>query len=267
MIFGPRGVGKTMLQLGLAASLTTGTPFLKWPVTAATGVLYVDGEMQLDDLKARSLALMPTQQGEIQFLTSEMVYKLLDCDLILTSEAMRETLDQVLDERPEIRVIILDNISSLFAGLNEDKKQDWEPINQWLLRLRHRGLATVLIHHAGKGGQQRGTSGREDALDTVIQLSRPGNYDPKEGCHFELRFTKSRSARGLDVAPLDVKLEEIDGQLRWSYTSVEESKLDQVRQLFNEGIVSPTMIAEEIGITKGYASKLVRRVKVENRAP
>ena len=32
MVFGPRGVGKTMLQLGLAVSLTTGEQLLRWPV-------------------------------------------------------------------------------------------------------------------------------------------------------------------------------------------------------------------------------------------
>jgi hypothetical protein len=263
MMFGARGVGKTWLQLGLAASLTTGTPFLKWPVTAPTGVLYVDGEMPLDELKARSFRLMPTESVELVFLTSETVYQSLNRDLVLTSEAMRAQLDRLLDERPEIRVIILDNISSLFTGLNEDKKQDWEPINAWLLRLMHRGLAIILIHHAGKGGQQRGTSGREDAMDTVIQLSLPGNYEPKEGCHVELRFTKSRSVKGADVVPLDVKLEEAGGQLRWIYKPFEESKLDQVKRLVLEGVTSPSQIAEELGIHKSYASKLARRVKSE----
>jgi hypothetical protein len=264
MMFGPRGVGKTMLQLGLAASLTTGTPFLKWPVTAPTGVLYVDGEMALDELKARSTRLMPTESAGLVFLTSETVYQSLNRDLVLTSEAMRAQLDQLLDERSELRVIILDNISSLFTGLNEDRKQDWEPINAWLLRLRHRGLAIVLIHHAGKGGQQRGTSGREDALDTVIELKLPGNYDPKEGCHVELRFTKARSVKGGEVASLDVKLEEAGEHLRWNYTPLEESKLDQVKRLVLEGVTSPSQIAVELGMSKGYASKLARRAKLEN---
>ena len=36
------------------------------------------------------------------------------------------------------------------------------------------GSKTVLfVHHSGKGGQQRGTSRREDVLDTVIALRYP----------------------------------------------------------------------------------------------
>ena len=38
---------------------------------------------------------------------------------------------------------------------------------------RRRGMAVLLIHHAGKSGDQRGTSAREDIMDTVISLRRP----------------------------------------------------------------------------------------------
>lgn len=262
MVYGPRGVGKTFLQLGLTAALTRGTSFLKWSVAAPAGVLYVDGEMQLDELRTRITALLPEPPvASLRFLTSEWVYHTLHRDLVLTSDGMREAIMTILDAHPDIRVLILDNVSCLFSGLDEDKKRDWEPINAWLIRLRHRGLATVLVHHAGKGGQQRGTSGREDSLDTVIQLSPPSDYDPREGCHFELRFTKSRSVTGEDVASLDVKLENQEGQLVWTYQPVERSVQERVRRLVEDGETSPSAIAEELNITKGYASKLVRKVK------
>ncbi len=264
LAYGPRGVGKTMWGLGLGTALVTGEPFLRWPITAPVGCLYVDGEMQIDELRARATALLPTPpRVPLLFLTSELAYHRLNRDLVLTSQATREEVTALLNQHPEIRVVIFDNISTLFAGIDEDRKRDWESIAAWLIRLRHRGLATVLIHHSGKGGQQRGTSGREDSLDTVIQLDRPVGYDPRQGCHFELRFTKSRSVKGEDVAPLDVTLTEQDGQLRWAYKTLEESRFDQVRRLLEEGITSPTEIGEELSITKGYASKLVRKARAE----
>src|SRR5262249_47878105 len=146
----------------------------------------------------------------LEFLTSQLVYQRCKKDLVLTSEAMRQQVASILDAHPDIRVMILDNISCLFSGINEDSKQDWEPINAWLIRLRHRGLTTVLGHHAGKGGQQRGTSGREDSLDTVIHLNKPTGADARDGCHFELSFTKCRSVTGESVAPLDVRLETVN---------------------------------------------------------
>ncbi|MDH5669568.1 MAG: AAA family ATPase, partial [Nitrospira sp.] len=267
MVFGPRGVGKTFLQLGLAVALTTGRGLLKWDVVKPAGVLYVDGEMQLDELRERTTALMDTPPAApLEFLTSQLVYQ--RCggkDLVLTSESMRQEIVKILDARPDIRVVILDNISCLFSGINEDSKQDWEPINAWLIRLRHRGIATVLVHHAGKGGQQRGTSGREDSLDTVIQLTKPVGGDPTDGCHFELHFTKCRSVSGDDVAPLDVRLEATNGRLQLSCKLLEVSKVEQAQRLYAEGVTSPSDLAEELGITKGYASKLLKRIKAEGR--
>ena len=264
MVHGPRGVGKTFFQLTLATSLTTGQAFLKWPVTAPVGVLYVDGEMQADELRDRTTALLDHPPiAPLEFLTSQLVYQKCEQDLVLTSEAVRDEITAMLDARPDIRVLILDNISCLFSGINEDSKQDWEPVNTWLIRLRHRGLATVLVHHSGKSGQQRGTSGREDSLDTVIQLTKPTGADAREGCHFEVQFTKCRSVTGDDVAPLDVRLQTAGGRLQWQWQPVEQTIQERAKQLFAEGVTGPTELAEELGINKGYASRLLKKLRAE----
>lgn len=265
MVFGPRGVGKTFFQLAITAALVSGTPLFGWKIDLAVGVLYIDGEMSIKELRERLTSLMNDPPvAPLQFLTSELVYQRCDGrDLILTAEAMRQEVVKILDAHPEIKVMILDNISCLFSGINEDSKQDWEPINAWLIRLRHRGLTTVLVHHAGKSGQQRGTSGREDSLDTVIQLSLPAGYDPRDGCHFELNFTKCRSVQGDDVRPLDVHLQAVNGVSQWSVQPVEVSTLDRARKLLAEGVTGPTELAEELGINKGYASRILKKLKAE----
>jgi len=221
--------------------------------------------MQLDELRKRTTDLMGTLPvASLEFLSSQLVYQ--RCggkDLILTSEAMRQEVVNILDARPYIRVLILDNISCLFSGINEDSKQDWEPINAWLIRLRHRGITTVLVHHAGKGGQQRGTSGREDSLDTVVQLARPTGGDARDGCHFHLSFTKCRSTTGEPVAPLDVRLETVNERLQWVWQPLEISTLERARCLVAEGIQGPTELAEELGINKGYASRILKKLKAE----
>jgi putative DNA primase/helicase len=58
------------------------------------------------------------------------------------------------------------------VGLRENDSDAWSPIQQWLLQLRRRGLAVLIVHHAGKTGGQRGTSRREDVLDSSFCLRR-----------------------------------------------------------------------------------------------
>lgn len=262
MVYGPRGLGKTMFSLGLTAALTTGRNFLGWPVLEAVGVLYVDGEMALDELRSRITALLSeTPKAPLSFLSGEIVYSRLERDLTLSEDHIRQSIVSILDTRKDLRVLVIDNISCLFPGIDEDKKRDWEPIQAWLISLRRRNLSVVLIHHAGKSGQQRGTSGREDALDTVIQLSRPTDYDAREGCHFELSFNKARSVKGEYVTALDVRLEEINGMPIFTHRPLERSNEARVQELLAEGVTNLREIAETLGISKTYAYKLKKRIE------
>jgi len=264
MVYGSRGVGKTHFSVGLAVALATGQKFLKWDVSKPVGVFLVDGEMALDEFRNRVTNHLPEEPpASLYFLNSEVVYQRQHCDLVLTGQSAQEAITQILDDHPDIKVLILDNISCLFAGIRESKKEDWEPINAWLIRLRHRGIATILVHHAGKGGDQRGTSGREDSLDVVIQLNEPKGYQSEEGCHFELKFTKARSVKGDEVSDLDVRLTEDNGQLVWQCQPLEESNLERVRRLIEDGVKGTKDIAEELGISQGWVSRLKNKIKQE----
>jgi len=52
-------------------------------------------------------------------------------------------------------------------------------------------------------GRQRGTSRREDSLDTVIALRRPADYSPEEGARFEVHIEKARSIVGEGASPFE----------------------------------------------------------------
>jgi KaiC/GvpD/RAD55 family RecA-like ATPase len=262
MVFGPRGIGKTFFNLSLIHSLTTGTRFMKWEVLNRTGVLLVDGEMPLRSLQERMGQFFRDGQKPelpIQFLSQEMVYHETQGDLNLKDTSIQSEITELLERSPEIRVLILDNISSLFMGLDENKKKDWEIVIQWLLRLRTKGIAVVLVHHAGKSGAQRGTSGREDHLDTVIKLEEiPAQIQIAEA-RFIVRFTKSRGAYGPDIEPFEAKLN-LENPVYWECKPYQESTFDQMINLIREeGIDTVTEMAEALGMTKGYVSKMKRQ--------
>jgi len=116
----------------------------------------------------------------------------------------------------------------------------------------------LFIHHSGKDGRQRGTSRREDVLDTVISLRQPGKYDPEQGATFEIHFEKARGFTGAEAKPFEAKLETGDqGRLVWSYRSVEDSTYHRVCKLANEGL-EQREIAEELEIHKSSVSRHIK---------
>ena len=77
---------------------------------------------------------------------------------------------------------------------------------EWELSLRRQNKSVLLIHHAGKGGTQRGSSRKEDVLDTVMSLRRPPDYSPTQGARFEVHFEKARGFYGPDAEPFEAQL-------------------------------------------------------------
>jgi putative DNA primase/helicase len=76
-----------------------------------------------------------------------------------------------------VKLWAVDNIASLASGIDENAKKEWDPINSWLLDLRFAGITTLLLHHTNKEGGQRGTSAREDNIDTSLILKQPADYE------------------------------------------------------------------------------------------
>lgn len=263
-VFGPRGIGKTYFTITLAISLVMKTKFLKWDVSEPAGVLIIDGEMALADLRERLADLLPGHPfAPLEILSHEYVYRQQERDLNLGLPEWQEDITRYLEEHPDINVIILDNLACLLPGVAEDKRDDWSnKVLPFLIGLRRRGVSVVMVHHAGKGGEQRGTSAREDSLDTVINLRRVPGYDATQGAQFEVRFTKARGVYGEDVAPVEARLEQDqNGAPLWVWADVEENNETRLLNLVREGIDNVSEAAEEMGLTKGAVSKLKKKLQ------
>ncbi len=151
-------------------------------------------------------------------------------------------------------LVIVDNISTLNGSAKENEAEGWLPLQQWALNLRRQGKSVLFIHHAGKSGQQRGSSKREDVLDTVIVLKRPSDYEPSDGASFELHYEKNRGMVGDDVTPILCKLTD-NG---WKHESLEQSMQQRIIALMNEGY-QQREVALELELSKGYVSKTVTK--------
>lgn len=247
MLHAYRGVGKTLLAIAIADAARYGGKVLKWEAPKARRVLYVDGELPAALLQQRLIAQalatghLAETSANLRILTPDMQESGIPD---LATEAGQNAIEEWLDG---IELLVLDNLSTLVRSGEENAAESWVVIQEWLLTLRRRGLSVLMLHHQGKTGLQRGTSKREDVLDTVMSLKHPADYQPSEGARFEIHFDKSRGIHGDAVSPIEAKYETIDGRAQWTWKTCADAMTDRVAELLNEGL-SQHAIAKTLGI-------------------
>ena len=254
MLYAPRGLGKSWLALSMGLAVGSGTPLLRWSVPRQRNVLYVDGEMPLVSLQERLKAISvpfgtDTPNDGFRILAADQI----DGGINLSSEEGQRSLEPLL---ADVDLLILDNLSTLCAATSESASDAWVPIQNWLLKLRRREIAVLLVHHAGTNGRQRGTSRREDPLDTVIALRRPEDYSPEQGARFEIHFEKLRNrVDGGGAVPFEASVENVGEGIRWSSSDLKPPLLMQAAELFAEGM-TVREVASALRISKSEAGRL-----------
>ncbi len=176
----------------------------------------------------------------------------------LADKKWRKDIYEHLRETGTYGVVIFDNLASLTPGIDENDKKEWDEINQWLLSLRWMGIAVILVHHAGKSGTQRGTSGREDNLDASIKLSRPRGYRPEDGAKFEITFEKARGVYGEGALPFCLQFMTVDGSLVWTTESVGSRSSDIIIALCGNKIKQKD-IAKALGCNPAWVSRIKKK--------
>jgi putative DNA primase/helicase len=262
MIYAKRGVGKTHIALGIASAVARGGEFLKWKASTPKKILFIDGEMPGVAIQERLRRIAatdefdPIAQGNLRLITPDLQEGPMPN---LSTPAGRNSIDEFVAESD---LIIIDNISSLFRSGVENEADSWQPAQDWALDLRKRGKSILFIHHAGKGGQQRGSSKKEDILDAVICLKHPPNYRADQGAQFEVIFEKTRHFAGEDALPFQVELRESeDGLWNWHVDQVQvDPEVMRVAELAQKGHTIKE-IMEQTGLTKSKVEGRIKRAR------
>jgi putative DNA primase/helicase len=250
MIHAPRGLGKTHVSVGIAVAVASGSSFLKWKAPRPAGVLLIDGEMPAKSLQERIARAVESCEREpsapLRVITPDLNRDAGMPDL--ASVDGQRLIDA--EVRDDVALIIVDNLSCLARAGVENEAESWSPLQSWALRHRAAGRSVLFVHHSGKSGAQRGTSRREDVLDTVIALKRPTDYTPTEGARFEVHYEKTRGFHGDDAASFEAKLDtDAAGRHSWSTRALESGVDERVLQLASIGM-KPAEIAQEVGCSR-----------------
>jgi len=253
MLHAYRGTGKTFISLGVAYAVASGGRFLNWRAPEKKGVLILDGEMPLKALQDRFKAIVNKgdELAPVRLISPDL--QTMQMPDISTIQGQENINQHITDD---ISLIIIDNLSTLARSGKENEADSWDIIQAWALKLRSLGKSILFIHHSGKSGQQRGTSKREDILDTVISLKRPPTAK-EEGAIFELHFEKARGFYGKEAEPMLIKMVTVNDKNTWVIKSLEQYELENILELHKGGL-SQRQISEELQLSQ---STVCRRLK------
>jgi putative DNA primase/helicase len=199
MIYGPGSIGKSFFVHTLVLMAARGKPEGASEIgtsilgqilecnTAPAKVLIFDGEMTEWDLRERTLQLceiLPFKDyaDRDRTLANIQIYPKTcqppqTCFIDIADTKNRLRIIQECQRR-NIDILVLDNLSTLSASLeDENKATAWAPLNELITSLKAIGCATILVHHSGKGGSYRGSTSIITVLETVLCLEHPINPD------------------------------------------------------------------------------------------
>lgn len=254
-IYAPRGLGKTWLSLAIASAVANGRRLGPWQAHGVWPVCYVDGEMAVDGMLERMNGM---EAGpNLSILNHEALFHLSGKVLnIAEPETQQALMDYCLETGQ--RVLVLDNLSCLASGMEENKADHWEAVLGWLLAMRRHKVAVNIVLHAGRNGEPRGTSKREDSAFWMLRLDavNEDKAGAEKQTRFISRFVKERNS-GKPQAPLEWTFQTGPDGLT-CIVHKEADKFAIFRQWIEAGLNTATDIAAEMDTTKGTVSKMAK---------
>lgn len=245
LIWAAPGVGKTMLTLSLALAIAGGGSLLGWRAPAPRRVLFIDGEMPLDDLQGRLGSLA----GAIEDIDLDVARNNLTIlarhhqapSAPFPDFGNEDQQDGIIDliRRYDPAVVILDNLSTLATLDDENGAAETQRVVRLLARLKQARIAVIVVHHSGKSGRAfRGSSMLATTFEAIIGLTRdPGAdaLDPTGSARFNIEWTKFRGRRDPSIGDRSVILKDTNGVLRWSAETPQDETLNALAVLVRTG--------------------------------
>ncbi len=273
MLWAAAGVGKTQVALTMALAVAGGGAFLGWSSAVPRRVLLVDGEMSIEDLQARLAMLAGTIAGfdpvaagrNLRVVSrQDQGTQAGDFPDLAAEAGQREIVRQA--ELHGAELILLDNLSTLATLDDENEASAMNPVLNFLLELKARRLACVLVHHSGKSGTTyRGSSKLATTFEVILGLKRKDGA-PVGTAAFTTEWTKFRGKATEATTAQEVTLAEVSGKAEWQAVASEDCALEQlVRAINSAEHATQREVAQALGWSEAKASKMVTRAEAEGR--
>ena len=270
-INGGTGIGKTWFTLEMLCSICTGEKFLgKYEVANPRPVYYIDGEMPLESIRDRMNMIMARyiykyKVSEIPFhISNPLLFKNNFIpkinDTKITQPMFKDEVKRFSDIYQKPLFICFDNLSCL-TDYKENDNDDWTSMLDMYTELKHEGHSICHVHHVGKGGHQRGASRKHDALDTVIHLKRPEEYDSSEGAVFNVKFDKHRHFAGEYARSFKCAIKVDDNnKVSWDISDFKDVASEELLTAYCMGLpdITYTKLEEEFGISKSSIGRTIK---------
>lgn len=260
MIYSASGVGKSYLTLSIALAVAGGGQYLEWKAPRPRGVLLVDGEMDLRDLKARAAQLIPFIGGDptaaannLTILAQQGQDLSVEFPDLGTDEGQEVVLEMI--GRLDPALVILDNFSTLCQVEDENAAASFNPIQRFMRRLKQSGTSVLLVHHSRKDDKSwRGSQMMSVVLNSIIHLSKPEGRPTVGPAQFAISFEKFRGDPR-DLRELEVTLRD-DG---WHFEPlVADHMAELLRLLRSLEYGTQTALAEALGVDKATVTRMKR---------
>jgi len=253
-LFAPRGHGKSWMAMLIGYAVDTCTALGSWQAgVEARPVFYFDAEMNLPDVQDRAQKIGITSEN-FHWLSNEQLYMDQAISVNIANTEHQAALSAML---PDGAFFIIDNLSTSQNGMRENDNDDFDKIKDWLLSLRRRKITVLIVHHAGRSGEMRGSSRREDPAHWILSL-RDASEDGAKAKQFITTFTKCRNCQGRDALPLRWTLQDEAGHITVSCESF--SGTDAMLAHIRDGIVSASDLAQTLNVSTGTISKWAQKL-------
>lgn len=207
IFFGEHGTFKTFIALDIALSVASDLGVIRptWEVGKNGAVVFSLGEGR-PGFRKRVEAWEAVHTGGVPV---ENFYIVDPVPHAADEEGLGhfvEGLDAFVPEDQPIRLIVIDTIGRAMQGLNENTAEDAGKMTKLVETLQRTfGCAVLCLAHAGKDGNQRGSTGFPADADTIVKLERKSKTDMTVA----LRMMKQKDAPEWDHVK-HVRLNEID---------------------------------------------------------